>query len=156
MRTVRKVTVLGAGIMGSQIAALLASVGIRVRLLDIVPPNSAPGESRNKLAAGAIDRLKKLSPAPLMHPGAASLITPGNFEDDLERMANSDWVVEAVVERLDVKQALWRRVAEFARPGTILSTNTSGLSCAAQAEALPVRTSAQLPRAPTSSTLRAT
>jgi len=137
MRTIRKVTVLGAGIMGSQIAALLASAGIPSRLLDIVPPDLQPGESRNKLAAGAVEKLRKISPAPLMHPGAASLITPGNFEDDLSKVADSDWVIEVVVEKLDVKQDLWRRVAEFARPGTILSTNTSGLSVSAQAEALP-------------------
>jgi 3-hydroxyacyl-CoA dehydrogenase len=72
-----------------------------------------------------------------MHSSAASLISPGNFEDDLSKLADSDWIIEVVVEKLDVKQDLWRRVAEFARPGTILSTNTSGLSVSAQAVALP-------------------
>lgn len=137
MRTIRRATVLGSGIMGSQIAALLAGVGIPVRLLDIVPPDLKAGESRNKLAAGAIDKLRKMSPSPIFHPNSPALITPGNLEDDLAHVAESDWVLEVVVERLDVKQDLWRRVAEYARPGTILSTNTSGLSCAAQASVLP-------------------
>jgi 3-hydroxyacyl-CoA dehydrogenase len=138
MKSIRNATVLGSGIMGSQIAALLASVGIPVRLLDIVPAGLAAGEPRNQLAASAIENLKKISPAPLMYSSAAALITPGNLEDDLASVANSDWVIEVVVERLDVKQAVWRRVAEYARPGTILSTNTSGLSCSALAEVLPV------------------
>ena len=137
MRSIRKAAVLGSGIMGSQIAALLASVGIPVYLLDIVPADLKPEESRSKLAKGAIDKLKKMSPSPVMHPKALALITPGNLEDDLDKIAHADWVLEAVVERLDVKQDLWRRVGEHARPGTILSTNTSGLSCAAQASVLP-------------------
>jgi 3-hydroxyacyl-CoA dehydrogenase len=123
--------------MGSQIAAHLAGVGIPVRLLDIVPADLKPGEPRSKVALGAIEKLKKMSPAPLMHPNAANLITPGNLEDDLASIADSDWVLEAVVERLDVKQDLWKRVAAVVKPGTILSSNTSGLSCTAQASVLP-------------------
>ena len=123
--------------MGSQIAAMLAGVGIPVRLLDIVPPTLAAGEFRNKLAATAIANLKRISPSPLLYPAAAELITPGNLEDDLAGVASSDWIIEVVVERLDVKQAVWRSVAELAPHGTILSTNTSGLSCSALAEVLP-------------------
>ena len=138
MRTIRKAAVLGSGVMGSQIAALLASAGIPVHLLDIVPPDPKPGKSRSKLAEEAIGKLKKMSPSPIMHPSALALITPGNLEDDLGRLSGVDWVLEAVVERLDVKQGLWKRVAEVVKPGTILSTNTSGLSCEAQASVLPL------------------
>src|SRR4051812_34411840 len=120
MRSIRKAAVLGSGIMGSQIAALLASVGIPVYLLDIVPADLKAEEPRSKLARGAIEKLKKMSPSPVMHPGALALITPGNFEDDLNKVANVDWVIEVVVERLDVKQDLWRRVGGHVRPGTIL------------------------------------
>jgi 3-hydroxyacyl-CoA dehydrogenase len=137
MRMIRKAAVLGSGVMGSQIAALLASAGIPVYLFDIVPPEMKPGDSRSKLAEDAISKLKKITPSPIMHPRALALITPGNLEDDLQRVAEVDWVLEAVVERLDVKQSLWARVVEFAKPGTILSTNTSGLSCQAQVEVLP-------------------
>lgn len=137
MRMIRKVVVLGSGVMGSQIAAHLASVGVPVFLLDIAPPDLKPGEPRNKLAVDAIERLRKMKPSPVMHESACGLITPGNLEDNLDWVAEADWVLEAVVERLDVKQDLWRKVGLVARPGTILSTNTSGLSCAAQASALP-------------------
>ena len=137
MRTIRKATVLGSGVMGSQIAALLAGVGIPVQLLDIVPNDLKSGESRSKLAIGAIDKLKKMTPAPLFHANSLALITPGNLEDDLSKIAASDWILEVVVERLDIKQDLWRRVAEFAKPGAILSSNTSGLSISAQASVLP-------------------
>lgn len=137
MRTIGRVTVLGAGLMGAQIAAHLANAGIAVDLLDVVPPDLKPGESRDRLALAALDGLRRMKPAPLMHADALSLITPGNLKDHLSRAANADWVLEAVVERLDVKQALWTKVGTLARPGTILSSNTSGLSCTAQASVLP-------------------
>lgn len=137
MRTICRAAVLGAGVMGAQIAAHLANAGIPVYLLDIVPPDVPEGGRRGILAEEALRKLAKMSPAPLMHPRGARLITPGNLEDDLGRVAEVDWVIEAVVERLDIKQALWRRVGSLVRPGTILSSNTSGLSIAAQAEALP-------------------
>lgn len=137
MRSIRKAAVLGAGIMGAQIAAHLANAGIPVYLLDIVPAELKPGEPRHKLALGALDKLKKLKPAPLTHPSNLALITPLNLDDDLGRLAEVDWVLEAVVERMEVKQALWAKVGAVVQPGTILSTNTSGLSCAAQASALP-------------------
>lgn len=136
MRMIRKAAVLGAGTMGAQIAAHLANAGVPVYLLDVVPADLQPGESRNKLAAGAMEKLKKQKPAPLMHPDALGLITPGNLEDHLGWLQDADWVCEAVVERMEIKQALWQRVGEVVRPGTILSTNTSGLSCAQQAAVL--------------------
>ena len=137
MKTIRRAAVLGAGVMGSQIAAHLANAGIPVLLLDIVPADLKPGQSRSTLAESALQQLRGQRPPPLMHPSVLGLITPGNLEDHLRRLAEADWVVEAVVERLDVKQALWSRVGPAVKPGTILSTNTSGLSCAAQASVLP-------------------
>ena len=137
MRTIRKAAVLGAGVMGAQIAAHLANAGIPVHLLDIVPPQLKPGEPKSKFALDGIKRLQSLKPSPIMHPSVLNLITPGNLEDDLGVVAGVDWVCEAVVERMEVKQDLWRRVGALARPGTILSSNTSGLSCAGQASVLP-------------------
>ena len=137
MRLIRKAMVLGAGVMGAQIAAHLANAGIPVLLLDVVPDDLGPGESRDKLAQAALRRLAEQRPAPLMHRDVTRLITPGNVEDDLGRVAEVDWVLEAVVERMDAKQALWSRVGALARPGTILSSNSSGLSIRGQAEALP-------------------
>jgi 3-hydroxyacyl-CoA dehydrogenase len=137
MTTIRRAAVLGAGVMGAQVAAHLANAGIPSYLLDIVPRDLPEGGRRSTLAEEALRRLGKMSPAPLMHARNARMITPGNLEDDLGRIAEVDWVIEAVVERLDVKQDLWKRVGAVARPGTILSSNTSGLSIAAQAEALP-------------------
>ncbi|BDG58943.1 3-hydroxyacyl-CoA dehydrogenase/enoyl-CoA hydratase family protein [Caldinitratiruptor microaerophilus] len=146
--TIRRAAVLGAGLMGSQIAALLASCGLEVLLLDIVPDSLTPEEQRrgltlsdprvrSRLATQAVERLRRMKPPPLFTAEAADRITPGNLEDDLPRLREADWVLEAVVEDLGVKQDLWRRVAPHVQPGTVLSSNTSGLSIAAQAEALP-------------------
>src|ERR1700761_5438305 len=98
---VNSVAVIGAGVMGASIAAHVANAGVPVMLLDIVKPSTA---NRNEVAEGAIARLKKMDPAPLMGSRAVRLITPGNIEDDLPKLASCDWIVEAVVERLDVKQ----------------------------------------------------
>ncbi len=134
-------TVLGAGTMGSQIAAHLANVGMRVFLLDIVPkdvPAGAPTSARNAVAASAIKAMLKNKRNPFMDPAFASRVTPGNFDDDLERcVGQSDLVLEAVIERLDIKQALFQRVAEAARSDALLATNTSGLPITSIAEGLP-------------------
>ncbi len=122
MTPIRKVAVIGSGVMGSGIAAQVANAGIPVLLLDIVP---AGANDRNTLAAGAIARMLKTEPAPLMHPRAAGLITAGNIEDDLAALADCDWIVEAVVERLAVKQALYRQIEAARRPGSAVSSNTS-------------------------------
>ncbi|HEX6988715.1 MAG TPA: 3-hydroxyacyl-CoA dehydrogenase NAD-binding domain-containing protein [Bacillota bacterium] len=143
--SIRRVAVLGAGTMGAQIAILLASFGCRVDLLDMPPPDageggdgSRPGSpDRNRLASQALERLRSLNPAPALHAGAYQRVQPGNFEDDLSRLAEADWVIEAVVERLEPKQALWARAAQHVRPDAVLSTNTSGISIAAIAGALP-------------------
>lgn len=147
-KTIRRAVVLGAGLMGSQIAAHLANAGIPVTLLDIIPKLTPEEEARglttdqpqvrNRLATEALKKLPKIKPNPLMSPDNVKLITPGNFEDHLAAaVSKADWVLEAVVENLDIKKQLWARVGQSARPGTILSSNTSGLSIAAQAEALP-------------------
>ena len=99
--TIRRAAVLGAGTMGAQIAAHLANAGIPVLLLDLVPEDLPRTGSRNALAEAALKRLTDLKPPPLMHASALSPITPGNLEDDLPRLAEVDWVIEAVVERLD-------------------------------------------------------
>lgn len=126
---VRRAAVLGAGTMGSRIAAHLANAGIPVFLLDLVPEGSSDRQ-RNKLALSAIDALAKSKPAAFMEPSAATLVTPGNFEDDLPRLAQCDWVIEAVAENLAIKTALLARVTPHLAPGAVLTTNTSGLPIA--------------------------
>ena len=133
METIRKVTVIGAGVMGAGIAAQVANAGIPVLLLDIVPDQAA---DRNALAAGAIAKMLKSDPAPFMSARAARLVTPGNVEDDLAQIAGSDWIIEAVVERLDVKQALYRRIDAVRRPGTAVSSNTSTIPLAVLVDGL--------------------
>jgi 3-hydroxyacyl-CoA dehydrogenase len=131
---VRNAAVLGAGTMGSRIAAHLANCGIPVLLLDIVPAGEE--KYRNKLASSAIEALLKAKPAAFYASNLSRLITPGNFEDDLPKLANCDWVVEAVTENLEVKQALLSRVLPHIGPGAILTTNTSGLPIAQIAASL--------------------
>jgi 3-hydroxyacyl-CoA dehydrogenase len=121
---VRRAAVLGAGTMGSRIAAHLANAGIPSLLLDIVPKDTAP---RNKLALAAIEALGKAKPAAFYDPALAALITPGNFEDDLPKLADCDWIVEAVAENLDIKRALLEKVVPHIGPRALLTTNTSGL-----------------------------
>ncbi|HQT72853.1 MAG TPA: 3-hydroxyacyl-CoA dehydrogenase NAD-binding domain-containing protein [Acidiphilium sp.] len=127
MGAIQSVAVIGAGVMGAAIAAQIANAGIKVRLLDIVPKE---GDDRNAIAKRAIERLKTTQPAPLMSSRAARLIVPGNTEDDFAALAECDWIVEAVIERLDIKQALYRRLAEVRKPGSVISSNTSTIPLA--------------------------
>jgi 3-hydroxyacyl-CoA dehydrogenase len=135
---IRRAAVLGAGTMGSRIAAHLANCGIAVLLLDIVPGGGEAGDakSRNKLASAALEALLKAKPAAFYEPSAVRLITPGNFEDDLPKLAACDWIVEAVTEDLAVKQALLSRVLPHLGSTAILTTNTSGLPIHAIASSL--------------------
>jgi 3-hydroxyacyl-CoA dehydrogenase len=126
MKRIHKVAVLGAGTMGSRIAAQFANAGVPSYLLDIVPAD-ADSSARNKIATAGLDAAKKSKPAAFMEPGLARLITVGNFDDDLKRLAEVDWIIEAVVENLDLKRALLRKVEAIRKPGTIITTNTSGL-----------------------------
>ena len=138
-KQIERVAVLGAGTMGARIAAHLANAGFPVLLLDILPAAAAaPGNAlRNQVAATALAALLKSKPAALFEPQLARLITPGNFADDLHRLAEMDWIIEAVVEDLEVKRGLLRRVEEFRKPGAIITSNTSGLPLHKIAEDFP-------------------
>ena len=125
-----RVAVLGAGTMGSQIAGHLANVGIPTLLLDL----PSPGTDRNATARSALKRLSVMQPAPLYSPGKARFLEIGNFEDDLEKLGDCDWIIECVLERIDVKRELLKLVETHRKPGTIVSTNTSGLPVAQVAE----------------------
>lgn len=138
MRPIKKVAVLGAGVMGAQIAAHLANAGIPSYLLDIVPKElteeeKAKGltledlEVRNRITREGLEKAKKLKPNAFFIPELEKLITIGNFEDNLSWLSEVDWVVEAVVERLDIKRELFKKVEPVIKPGTIVSTNTSGI-----------------------------
>jgi 3-hydroxyacyl-CoA dehydrogenase len=144
-KEVRRVGVLGGGVMGSGIAAHLANAGISVLLLDIVPPKLTEDDEkkgltaddprfRNKLALAGLEGLKKSKPAQLYSKRFLPLIEAGNFEDDWDKLGDCDWVVEVVVERLDIKQKVFARLEEVRKPGTIVSSNTSGLSIAGMTE----------------------
>ena len=119
---IRKVAVIGAGVMGAGIAAHITNAGTPVVLLDIVPEGA---DDRNVVAAGAVQKLLKAEPAAFMRRQNAKLITVGNIDDHLELLSECDWIVEAVVERLDVKQDLYRRVNAVRKPGSVVSSNTS-------------------------------
>jgi 3-hydroxyacyl-CoA dehydrogenase len=133
MRRIHKVAVLGAGTMGARIAAHFANAGVPSYLLDIVPAG-AEGDALNKIALSGLEAAKKSKPAAFFEPGLARLVTVGNFEDDLKRLSEVDWIIEAVVENLDIKRALLKQVEAVRKPGTIVSTNTSGLPVARIAE----------------------
>ncbi len=135
MQGIRRAAVLGAGTMGSQIAGLLADRGITCDLLDLRVDDDKP----SALAEASKERLLTLKPPPLSSLAAIDLIRPGNFDDDLHRLAESDWIIEAVSEDLAVKRAIWTRAAAHARPDAIVTTNTSGIPVGTIAEALPLR-----------------
>jgi 3-hydroxyacyl-CoA dehydrogenase len=132
---IRRVAVLGAGVMGSGIAAHCANAGIPVVLLDIVPPKLSEAERQSKaardgFATGALEKLKKAKPAAFMHARNAVLVSTGNFDDDLGRVAECDLVIEAIIERLDLKQALFEKLEQLIGPEAIIASNTSGLRIA--------------------------
>ncbi len=125
-KRIDKVAVLGAGTMGARIAAHLANAGVPSFLVDIVVPD-ADGDARNHVAASGLQAARKSKPAAFFEPSLAHLVTIGNFEDHMKFVAESDWVIEAVVENLDIKRSLLKKVEAARRPGTIVTTNTSGL-----------------------------
>src|SRR5574337_1666674 len=135
---IRRVAVLGAGVMGSGIAAHLANAGIPTFLLDIVPPELTEEDRRkgltrespafrNRVAARGLEAAIKASPPAFFSSKDARLITIGNVEDHLEWLSQADWIVEAVPERLEIKQALLAKVEAHRRPGSLISSNTSGI-----------------------------
>ena len=131
---VRRAAVLGAGTMGSRIAAHLANAGIPTLLLDL-PPKA--GSAERAPAVAGLDALAKSKPAAFFEPSLSRLITPGTFDDDLPRIADCDWVVEAVAENLEIKTALLTRVLPHLGAHAILTTNTSGLPIARIAAVVP-------------------
>ncbi len=136
MKRIHKVAILGAGTMGSRIAAHFANAGVPSYLFDIVPPD-ADGPARNKIAAAGLDAARKSKPAAFFEPSLAKLVTVGNFEDDLKKLGEVDWIIEAVVENLEIKRSLLRKVDGVRKPGTLITTNTSGLPVGKIAEGFP-------------------
>lgn len=137
-RIIRKVAILGSGVMGSRIACHFANIGVEVLLLDMVPKELSEQEIkkdltledkavRNRLVDAALDRAVKSKPAPLYYSSFVSRIATGNFEDDLPKIKDCDWVMEVVVERLDVKRSLFEKVEHYRKPGALITSNTSGI-----------------------------
>ena len=127
-RTVKKIAVLGSGVMGSRIACHFAGIGVQVLLLDMVPPGASekPAE-RNKIVNDALAAAIKSNPSPVYHKDVIKKISTGNFDDNMKDIAQCDWVIEVVVERLDIKQKIFEQVEKYRKPGTLISSNTSGI-----------------------------
>lgn len=128
--------VIGAGVMGAGIAAHLANAGVSVLLLDVVPKQ---GDNRNALAEGAIAKMLKADPAPFMSKRMAKFVTPGNIEDDLDKLGEVDWIVEAVLEDPEVKRSLYERLEAVRKDGSIISSNTSTLPLSLLTKDMPAR-----------------
>ena len=137
-RTIRKIAVLGSGVMGSRIACHFAGIGVQVILLDIVPPSLSDAEAakgltlesksvRNRIVNDALQTTLKSKPSAVYAAGVSDLIKTGNLTDDLNKIADCDWIIEVVVERLDIKQQVFTQVEKYRKPGTLVSTNTSGI-----------------------------
>jgi 3-hydroxyacyl-CoA dehydrogenase len=131
-KPIRRVGVIGAGVMGSGIAAHLANAGVQAVLLDIVPPNLTDDQKKNRaarngFAQGGLDKAIKNRPALFYHPSNARLVTVGNLEDDIQELASCDLVIEAIIEKLEVKRALFEKLVKVVRPDCIVASNTSGL-----------------------------
>ncbi|MEQ9438151.1 MAG: 3-hydroxyacyl-CoA dehydrogenase/enoyl-CoA hydratase family protein [Cyclobacteriaceae bacterium] len=135
---ITKVAVLGSGVMGSRIACHFANIGVEALLLDIAPRELTEIEEkkgltlesplvRNRIVTDSFQKAVKSKPAPLYHPSFADRVTLGNFDDDLSKIADYDWVIEVVVERLDIKKQLFDKVEQFRKPGTLITSNTSGI-----------------------------
>jgi 3-hydroxyacyl-CoA dehydrogenase len=136
-RTIKKVAVLGSGVMGSRIACHFAGIGLQVLLLDIVPKEAVestkPAE-RNKLVNDALTAAIKSNPSPVYNKNVVKKISTGNFDDDMKKIADCDWVIEVVVERLDIKQKVFEQVEKYRKPGTLITSNTSGIPIHMMAE----------------------
>jgi 3-hydroxyacyl-CoA dehydrogenase len=136
-RTIKKVAVLGSGVMGSRIACHFAGIGLQTLLLDMVPKgfeeSTKPAE-RNKLVNDALTAAIKSNPSPVYTKDVVKKITTGNFTDNMKDIASCDWVIEVVVERLDIKQLIFEQVEKFRKPGTLITSNTSGIPISMMAE----------------------
>jgi len=136
-RTIKKVAVLGSGVMGSRIACHFAGVGVQVLLLDMVPKEateSAKPAERNKLVNDALTAAIKSNPSPVYTKDVVKKITTGNFDDNMRDIAGYDWIIEVVVERLDIKKLIYDKVEQFRKPGTLITSNTSGIPIHMMAE----------------------
>ncbi len=136
-RSIRKVAVLGSGVMGSRIACHFAGIGVQVLLLDMVPKGaeeSTKPSERNKLVNDALQAAIKSNPSPVFTKEVVKRISTGNFDDQLKDIAGCDWIIEVVVERLDIKQMIYEKVEKFRKPGTLVSSNTSGIPIHMMAE----------------------
>src|SRR5215203_2399349 len=129
-RTIKKVAVLGSGLMGSRIACHFAGIGVQALLLDIVPNEAKESGNttlRNKIVNDSLQAAVKSNPSPVYTKDVVKRITTGNFEDNLKDIASYDWIIEVVVERLDIKRSLYEKVEQFRKPGTLITSNTSGI-----------------------------
>lgn len=138
-RNIEKVAVLGSGVMGSRIACHFAGIGIQVLLLDIVSPLPPKGEGskpydKNKIVNDSLAAALKSNPSPVYHKNVIKKITTGNFDDNMKDIAQCDWVIEVVVERLDIKKQVYDKVEQFRKPGTLITSNTSGIPIHMMAE----------------------
>lgn len=138
-RVIRKVAVLGSGVMGSRIACLFAGAGIPVLLLDMASPPPPDGKEqgrydKNKLVNDALQAAIKSNPSPVFVKADIKLITTGNFDDNMKDIAGCDWIIEVVVERLDIKKSIFERVEQFRKPRTLITSNTSGIPVHLMAE----------------------
>lgn len=129
-RVIKQVAVLGSGVMGSRIACHFAGIGVQVLLLDMVPKEATestkPAE-RNKLVNDALQAAVKSNPSPVYHKDVLKRISTGNFDDNMKEIAKCDWIIEVVVERLDIKKIIYEKVEQFRKPGTLITSNTSGI-----------------------------
>ena len=129
-RTIKKVAVLGSGVMGSRIACHFAGIGVQVLLLDIVPkdtPADAKPALKNKIVNDALTAAIKSNPSPVYYKDVVKRITTGNFDDNMKDIAACDWIIEVVVERLDIKQQIYEKVEQYRKAGTLITSNTSGI-----------------------------
>ena len=137
---IQKVAVCGAGVMGASIAAHVANAGVPVVLLDIVPPDlhKKGGEAgRSVIAETAVAKMLKTDPAPFMSKTCARRVTTGNLEDHLDLLKECDWIIEAVTERLDIKQSLYKKIDAVRKQGAVVSSNTSTIPLEKLVEGLP-------------------
>lgn len=129
-RTIRKIAVLGSGVMGSRIACHFAGIGVQVILLDIVPKEAIESKKtaeRNKIVNDSLQAAIKSNPSPVYHKNAIKKISTGNFDDNMKDIVGCDWIIEVVVERLDIKKSVYEKVEQFRKPGTLITSNTSGI-----------------------------
>ena len=136
-RNIKKVAVLGSGVMGSRIACHFAGIGVQVLLLDIVPKEAAENPDknvRNKIVNDALQAAIKSNPAPVFTKNVVKRISTGNFDDNMKDIASFDWIIEVVVERLDIKQKVFEQVEKYRKPGTLITSNTSGIPIHLMAE----------------------